>query len=145
VQETPHLSANLILFFNTALLIYFLIPENLKPFSNKTLFAFKRPDRMSTMFETVFKFNNKNLAATVVNISDTGVMISLKNELVGSGYMELIVGSHALTCQLVREVESSKDDIYNYGLRFNFRDKDEKRYLKDYISSINMKESRLVA
>lgn len=145
VQETPHFSANLILFFNTALLIYFLIPENLKPFSNKTLFAFKRPERMSTMFETVFKFNNKNLAATVINISDSGVMISLKNELIGSGYMELIVGSQALSCQLIREVDSAKDGIHNYGLKFNFRDKDEKSYLKDYISSINLKGSSLVA
>ncbi len=145
VQETPHLSANLLLLFNSALLIYFLIPENLKPFSNKTKMAFRKNERMSTMFDSILKSDKTHLAATVVNISSSGVMISVQEELSKNRYMELIVGSSAIKCELVREVNSLKSNVFNYGLKFVFRDKEEKRYLKDYISSLNMKGRGLSA
>lgn len=145
VQETPHLSANLLLLFNSVLLIYFLMPENLKPFSNKTKLAFRKSQRMSTMFDSILKYDKENFAATIVNISSSGVMISLDKELEENRYMELIIGSSAIKCMFVREINSEKDKTYNYGLKFVFRDRDEKRYLKDYISSLNMKGRGLSA
>lgn len=134
VQENPHISANLLLVFNTLLLIYFLIPENRKPFTDKTRYYFSKPIRMSLNFKTLLKIDKKEVDATVLNISSTGVLISL-NEPLKQGHLSLKIWDINFDCSYIREVESEKENEFNYGLKFKFRNKAEKTTLLTFIKN----------
>lgn len=141
VNENPHVSSHLLLVLNSALFIYFLIPENRKPFVAKTKNLFRKSERVATFIKSDIVYNNKKIEVEILNISDTGMMISSKTELENSLDFKVLVNGEIYDCELVRKIFSESSTIYSYGLKFNFSSKLEKDKISHYISYLKEDEN----
>lgn len=136
LTENPHLSANFLLFFNSALFIYFLIPENRKPFVQKAQNLFRNAIRVEADDIVHINFQNKQEMGKVLNFSKTGALVSSKKALVLNQHIELSFQDEQeieerVLAYIVRDISS--EDEHQYGVEFRPKDRRQKNSLKKLI------------
>jgi|LUMW01.1.fsa_nt_gb hypothetical protein len=141
VAETPHVSSTLLLFFNVALVLYFLVPANRRPYWNKTRRLWRNTSRYGTNLKGQFKHNNKMVTTTITNISETGAYFTTtKNLPVGHRMMlEVPLGDDVKNLEAIvrRTQNTAHENYYGYGIEFKYKNKQDKIELKEYINSLN--------
>ena len=137
VQESPHVSSNILVSMNILLIAYLMIPENRRLFVEKTQDLFRKSNRINVFKQSELKVNNLIISVTIMNISETGVMVSLSKQLDNSKDISLSVGGELISCKLVREIDTALEaNLYTYGLRFKFESGSEHELLSDYLDEL---------
>lgn len=141
VAETPHVSTSLLLAFNFSLVMYFLVPANRRPYWNKTRRLWRNTSRYATSLQTQFKTNGNTISTTITNISETGAYFtSTKNFPVGHKMsLELPINGKVKSLEAIvrRTQDTAHENYFGYGIEFNYKNKNEKIELKNYINSLN--------
>ncbi len=140
VAETPHLSTTVLLAFNMALIIYFLTPENRRPFWNKTQRIWRDSSRYATNIKTSIQKGQKTYNTTITNISKTGAYFTSKEEhKVGERMkINIQIGDREMDIDArVRRMQpTAHNEYHGYGVEFTSVDKDDKEFIKDYVSGL---------
>ncbi|MCO4753938.1 MAG: PilZ domain-containing protein [Bacteriovoracaceae bacterium] len=139
VQKSPHISSNLLLFLNTALLLYFLIPENRKPFIRKTKEIFRGSERRSLNQMACIKVGERQFDAELRDISETGVLITSLESLELDECVEVLLdtpsGYRWINAVVVRSV-GSDGRFKSFGLRFSFKKRSQRKSVRSIIREI---------
>ncbi|MBD64172.1 MAG: hypothetical protein CME62_03135 [Halobacteriovoraceae bacterium] len=138
VQDTPHVSNYLLLFFNTLLFIYFLIPENRRPFVTRTKNLFRRAKRLSVneIAELMTDSTHKNYdEVNIINISKSGALIASKSQLSPEASYSLKLWGKLVQCEVIREIASDAKG-HHFGVRFHFASPEDKNSFEEKINNI---------
>ncbi len=140
VAETPHISSTFLLFFNFALILYFMVPANRRPYWNKARRLWRNTARYATNMQTFFQVGSDKIATTITNISETGAYFTSDKQFdIGHKmYVELPIegGTKSLEA-VVRRAQSTAHDSFNgYGVEFNFKSRSEKKEVKKFITNL---------
>lgn len=145
VQESPHISANLLLVFNTALVIYMLFPENRRPFTRKAASLFRGTERIKHRQDVLIRGSDASFCARLSNISRSGALILTSEKLTtldhGSLEIDTAEGKTlSIPFSIVRGL-SSQNGANAYGIRFIFNRRREKKLVKEYLSTIEPRQA----
>lgn len=140
VSETPHISTGLLLFFNLALVLYFIVPTNRRPYWNKTRRLWRNTSRFATSLQTKFKSNGKVISTTITNISETGAYFITTHKLPVGHTMELslpIDGEEKEFEAIIRRIQETPNESYfGYGVEFSGISKKDKKRLKVFVNGL---------
>jgi len=137
VQESPHISSSILISMNILLVAYLMIPENRRPFVEKARDLFRKSQRINVFKESEMKINNLIVNITIMNISETGVMVSLSKQLDNSKDISLSIGGELISCRVVREIDTLLEaKLYTYGLKFKFENSSEHEIFSDYLDEL---------
>ncbi|MBT4789990.1 MAG: PilZ domain-containing protein [Halobacteriovoraceae bacterium] len=143
VAETPHVSTTLLLFFNIALIIYFLVPENRRPFWSQTRRLWRNTSRYHTNLQTLIKSGRERIDTTITNISSTGAYFTSKQNLPIGHKMqiEITINGEVKHIEAIvrRTQETAHKDYFGYGIEFSYNNKEDKLELKKFIENLNQK------
>ncbi len=138
--ETPHISSGLLLFFNMALVLYFIVPANRRPYWNKTRRLWRNTSRYATSLQTKFKSNGKTICTTITNISETGAYFITTHRLPVGHKMELslpIEGEEKKIEAIIRRIQETPNESYfGYGVEFSGITKKDKKLLKSFVKEL---------
>ena len=141
VAETPHISTGLLLMFNFALVLYFIVPANRRPYWNKTRRLWRNTSRYATNLQTKFKSNGNTIPTTITNISETGAYFTTSQNMpVGhTMQIELPINGEIRNLEAIirRTQPTAHDNYHGYGVEFTYKSKEEKHEIKEYINSLN--------
>ncbi len=133
VQENPHISSALLLFLNLALLAFFLIPENRKPYLFKAKELFRKNKRVNCNINATAKSEGELLDIRVLNLSETGLMASSSKKINFTKKIIICIENFKLHGEIVRESQSGEE--FNYGILFKGKNPDASTIIKDLLSS----------
>lgn len=118
VQENPHISSSLLLGFNLALLAYFLIPENRKPYLFKTKELFRKHKRIACKLSG----RVENTEIKILNLSETGLMFQADSEFTEGSNIIIEIDKIKLFGKIVRSFKF--DSELNFGVQFSYPGKE---------------------
>jgi len=136
VQETPHISSTLLVCLNCAILVYFLIPENRKPFVNKTKEMFRRFNRVPVNLYGKLIFNENKINVNLLDLSLSGVKFSCSKNLSEFKKFELEFLEFHLKLKLKR-INEIRNGEYIYGAKFARISKSERKKLDKTINELD--------
>ena len=79
VSASPHVSSSFLMFVNTAVILYFLVPEYLRPYWNKSRMLWRDTSRFQINLPTYFTFGTEKVYTTITNISASGAYFKTQN------------------------------------------------------------------
>ena len=143
VQETPHISSTLLVAFNFAILIYFMIPENRKPFVAKTQEMFRKFKRVHTNLAADLIFAENKVSVLIKDISMSGVRFECSKEVVNESCMlhfldmnidiklkrsyQLPSGSYSYGASFQKLSRAQKQSLYNHLVEFQIYEHTRKK------------------
>lgn len=140
VAETPHLSSGILLFFNMLIIIYFMTPENRRPFWNKTQRIWRDSSRYATNIKSEIKDSSLSYETTITNLSKTGAYFTSRQDYKIGDKMLIqfqVSGKEMSVEAKIRRMQPTAHEEYNgYGVEFTSVPKEEKEYIKDYVSGL---------
>ena len=137
VQETPHISSNLLLVLNSAILLYFLIPEHRRPFIKKAKEVFRANERVKLDCQVQVFVGERKFSATLVDISQGGALLSTKESLSIGDVVEIELKEldGPYKALVVRNVESEGEEKL-FGLKFEFAKRSQRKNLSGYVDEV---------
>lgn len=140
VAETPHLSSSILLFFNMLIIMYFITPENRRPFWNKTQRIWRDSSRYATNLRSEIKYGSEVSQTTITNLSKTGAYFTSKEDYKVGEKMQLqfeVGGKEMVVQAKIRRMQPTAHEEYiGYGVEFTSVPSEEKEYIKDYVSGL---------
>lgn len=140
VAKSPHLSSSLMLTLNTALVLYFLVPEHLRPYWNRTRLIWRDTTRFATVLRAKMKKDQQILETTITNISETGAYFTTKESFQIGNKLDLeidIDGSTKMFNVIIRREQDTAHLSYKgYGVEFLNLSKLDKKLLKTFVSTL---------
>ena len=140
VSSSPHISSSFLLFVNTAVILYFLVPENLRPYWNKSQMLWRDTSRFATNLPTYFTFGTEKVYTTITNISASGAYFKTSEKLNIGRITELsfIVDGKVYTfkASVKRTHPTEIENVFGYGVCFEGLEQEQKDFLKDYVSKL---------
>jgi hypothetical protein len=118
VQENPHISSSLLLALNISLLVYFLVPENRKPYLFKANQLFRKNRRVSCKMEAKANFIDQSAKVLVLNISQTGLMMYSPVPIDFGTKVTIELEGILIRAKVVRELFSDQIERTTYGVEF---------------------------
>lgn len=141
VAETPHLSASFLLVFNTAIVLYFSVPANRRPYWNKARRLWRNTSRYTTSLQTQFKLGTDKVTTTVTNISESGAYFTTTKSLPIGHKMQIEIPIHgkvkSIDAVVRRAQETAHENYFGYGIEFSYKSKSDKLELMEFIGSLN--------
>ena len=144
VQDSPHVSSYLLLLLNTVLFLYFLFPENRKPFMRKTKEIFRGAKRIALNQQVILRVGDKNGEAMMSNISETGALIRTDEhfEIKDSLEVEVEIGGEMKVFEavVVRELSPAgrrNDGSREYGIKFTFKKRAQRRLVQNFVLELD--------
>lgn len=144
VQESPHISSYLLLIFNTAIGLYFVIPENRRPFTRKTKEMFRSSERFDIELPVRVLADSKYFEGVMSDISDTGALIRCRETFSGNRIevqLEVDGEPRGFDAQVVREVEMS-NGMKGVGVRFDFDSRSKKRQARKLVEKVQLERKK---
>ena len=143
VAENPHISSSLLVFFNTCLIAYFLIPENRRPYWNASRRLWRNTSRYATSIKSSFSYKDKDCESTITNISKTGAYFTTKEKLEVGHTMRVSVeltGKVEVLDAIVRRAQdTAHKNYFGYGIEFIFHGKKQKHEFKNFVEDLNIR------
>jgi len=139
VQETPHISSNLLLVLNSAIVLYFLTPEHRRPFIKKAKQVFRANERIKLDKKIEVRVGEHQCSGCLVDISQGGALLRIEKELKLGESIELEFKEEELKgpfkAIVVRGIDSDGDGKL-YGLKFEFSRRSQRKSLNWYIQEV---------
>jgi len=141
VEQTPHVSNTLLLIFNSALVFYFLTPEHIRPFWNKTRRIWRDTARFAASVTAIVEDNGEKIETRISNISESGAYFTTKNVHPIGHRMNLEIDLNGKTKKLnavIRRVQPTAHENFNgYGIEFIGINKKDKKEIKDFVLTLS--------
>lgn len=143
VAQSPHVSTTLLLICNLSIIMYFMVPAHFRPFWNETRKIWRNTTRFATNIQAFFKHKNKNINTTITNISETGAYFTSSQDL-GVGekiFLEIPINGEIKKIEAtIRRTQATAHEEYTgYGVEFHYKTSQDKKDLKEYVSSLNLR------
>lgn len=139
VQESPHGSSYLLLFLNTALFLYFLVPENRKPFVRKTKELFRGCERFRLLKPVQIWAWDGVSDGVLEDISETGALIRSSRRFELDETLELYVEiegyARRVRAKVVRSLPEN-EGLKGFGVRFNFKKRGDKKFVRRFVGRL---------
>ncbi len=143
VAESPMISVSFLVAVNTALVLYFLVPANRRPYWNQMRKIWRSTARYGTNLKSYLNFENKKVSTTITNISETGAYFTTTKNLSIGQKMQLEIpmnGSVQSVEAIVRRAQDTAHEKFvGYGVEFNHKSRSEKKDLKNFVNSLNQR------
>jgi hypothetical protein len=143
VAESPHKSAAFLIMVNFTLILYFLVPENRRPYWNKAQMLWRDTSRFQADLAVHFEHENDTVYSTITNISCSGAYFQASNKMQLGHQLNLLFmlsgKERKISAQIKRAHHFESDNLYGYGLVFNNLTSGDKNLLKDYISQLTIR------
>lgn len=143
VSDSPHLSSTFLLVFNTAIVLYFLVPEYRRPFWNMSQKLWRDTSRYATKLPTYFTLGDEKLYTSIQNISQSGAYFqSSENIPVGeTTILQFIINGKVHEAEaVVKRTHNTQDkNKYGYGVEFSKVSDPTKEILNQYIEKLETK------
>lgn len=140
VAASPHVSSSFLMFVNSAVILYFLVPENLRPYWNKSRMLWRDTSRYSTDLQAFFTFGTEKVNTTITNISGTGAYFKSSEKLhIGRvTQISFIIGGkvYEFKAAVKRTHPTDIDGVYGYGVCFVNLSQADKEMLKSYVGKL---------
>lgn len=140
VSASPHVSSSFLMFVNTAVILYFLVPENLRPYWNKSQMLWRDTSRYSTELQTYFTFGTEKIHTIITNISGSGAYFKSSEKIHIGREIDL---SFILNGQVYnfracvkRTHPTETPEVFGYGVSFIDLAQEEKDFLKGYVDKL---------
>lgn len=141
VSESPHISASFLMFVNSAFILYFLVPENRRPYWNKSQKLWRNTSRYTTSLPTYFTHNTEKLYTTITDISASGAYFkSSENIALGQKTdLQFILDGKVqhVSAFIKRTHETAEKNTYGYGVSFENLTKLQKGLILEYINALD--------
>jgi hypothetical protein len=143
VAQSPHVSTSLLLICNLSIIMYFMVPAHFRPFWNETRKIWRNTTRFATTTQAFFKHKDKNINTTITNISETGAYFTSTQELgVGERIsLEIPINGEIkkIEATIRRTQATAHEDYTGYGVEFHYKSSQDKKDLKEYVNSLNLR------
>lgn len=142
VSENPQVSSIILIGMNVALVVYFLMPNNLRPYWNKTTSLWRNTTRIATKIPIYIKSQKTSTETTITNISQTGAYFTSEEELEIESNVSLdfvIDGRTKSISATIKRMQKTADDHYGYGVEFIFNNDEQKEHISRYIQTLGTK------
>lgn len=140
VSASPHVSSSFLMFVNSAVILYFLVPENLRPYWNKSQMLWRDTSRFATELETYFTFGTEKIHTKITNISASGAYFksSEKLHLGRLTSLSLIIEGkvYDFKATVKRAHPTEEPNLFGYGVCFEELSVADKDFLKNYVSKL---------
>lgn len=141
VSESPHISAKFLMFVNFAVIFYFLVPENRRPYWNKSQMLWRDTSRFESHLPTYFTFGTEKIYTTITNISGSGAYFKTAEKLHIGRMTEVsfvIDGTvHTMNVCIRRTHPTELEGIYGYGVSFEGIDNEKRDIIENYIKGLD--------
>lgn len=143
VADSPHMSASFLILLNTAVVLYFLVPEHRRPFWNRSQKLWRNTSRYATNLPIFFTNGRDKSYTSITNISKSGAYF-MSNENIAVGEKTklqfFIAGKvHEVEATVKRTHQTEQSNQYGYGVEFDSLPTSTKEVLTEYIESLEMK------
>jgi len=143
VSDSPHVSSSFLMLINTAVILYFLVPEHRRPFWNKSQKLWRNTSRYATSLPAYFSSGGEKLYTSITNISKTGAyFVSKENIPVGekTSLQFIIDGKvHEVDAVVKRTHDTEEKNVYGYGVEFESLTTPIKEVIDQYIEKLDTK------
>ncbi len=143
VAESPFISVSFLLAINTALVLYFAVPANRRPYWNQMRRIWRNTARYTTNLKSQFKWGEKQVGTTITNISETGAYFTSAEGLDIGQKMQIKIPINGELKELeavVRRAQDTAHESYTgYGVEFNYKSRSDKKLLKEFVGTLNQR------
>ncbi len=128
---------------NFTLILYFLVPENRRPYWNKAQMLWRDTSRFQTDLPVHFEHEKETVYSTITNISCSGAYFQAANKMKLGDQLDLLFmlngKERRIPAQIKRAHHFESNSLYGYGLVFTQLTSGDKNLLKDYISELTIR------
>jgi len=143
VSDSPHVSSSFLMIINTAIILYFMVPEHRRPFWNKSQKLWRNTSRYTTELPTYFTSGGEKLYTSITNISKTGAYFT-SNENIPVGektQLQFILNGkvHEVNATIKRTHTTEQKSEYGYGVEFDSLTPPVKEVITEFVEGLNTK------